>query len=415
MLGISAIFMILFIPLASSQPAESFDPKTREECLKATVRIKMTDISGTKFYGSGFFLNEENSTYIYTNAHVIDGAENIEILDNDGVAVNGIEWIETFAEPFGKYNGPSSGDGVRLKLSKLRNIAFSMTSEWGDLSPGHELIVFGDNDGANDGKQQIEILSGELKSISEGILMYDCKTRPGSSGGAVVDGSSFKVVGLNTWGSTLAEDPYDRMLGLSQGEGAGFGTLLKNPKWKKFSVKDYLAQGKAIRRMRDNLELMIILTYLVPTAHGIYANLDEPFVRGMKVGDAIKKHEKDPLMGKLFLLAGKLNKNDTSNIKMSPQDTYKIYIKSLESIIRDRDTIVTTLQTEKLSYYHKNFLESRLINAGSINFSDGISACLAWFKKKTGVGGRIPVGEWEDLPPFGQKLSKQIEEKLMKE
>jgi len=51
--------------------------------------------------------------------------------------------------------------------------------------------------------------------------------------------------------------------------GSGFGVVLLNPKWKRFTMKNYLAQGKSIRQLQHNLEMMILLSYLTPTASGI--------------------------------------------------------------------------------------------------------------------------------------------------
>ena len=394
----------------------AFEPKNPEECLKATVRIKNTTSKGDQVYGSGFFLNEGDSTYIYTNAHVIDEAEKIEIIDNDGNIVTGIEWIEAFAEPFGKFEGPSSGDGVRFKMSKRRTEAFSLTDSWDAITKSRKIIVFGDNDGAFDGKQQIEILRGPILDNSNGILAYDCKSRQGSSGGAVVDEETLKVIGLNTWVTMgLSKDPYKRMLGIKDEQGYGFGVVLNGEKWQKFTVKNYMSQVKAVSEMRKNLELMILLTYLTPTAHGLYSTPDEDFVAGMKVRDAIMKHKNNPIMKDLFALDGKLSTNRNSNIKLSNQDTYKIYLAALDAMMRKRESIEPLLQVSRVSYFYKSRLDSDFLRDGDNYYAIGLMSCRAWFKSKLSVGGTIPLGAWEALPPLGQKLAKEIEQKLLLE
>jgi len=152
-----------------SHGSSTFEPKSSEECLNATVRIRNTDSSGKTWYGSGFFLNEGESTYIYTNAHVIDAAEQIDILDNSNAKVTDIEWIEAFATPFGRSDKAESGDGVRMKLAKRRDVAFTMATDWQTLTAGRQLIVFGDNYGPTDGKG-IETLKGPLLSIDNGVI-----------------------------------------------------------------------------------------------------------------------------------------------------------------------------------------------------------------------------------------------------
>jgi hypothetical protein len=404
----------LAIAIFNTQLMAEFKPANAEECLKATVRITTTTLNDEKSYGSGFFLTEGESTYIYTNSHVIDEAKKIEIIDNNGEIVRGIEWIEAFEEPFGKNEGPSSGDGVRFKLSKKRQESFSLNENWDELTKSRKIIVFGDNDGAFDGKQQIEILRGPILDNSNGILSYDCKSRQGSSGGAVVDEETLKVIGLNTWVEMgLSKDPYKRMLGIRDEQGNGIGVLLNGAKWKKFSVKQYMSQVKAISDMRKNLELMILLTHLTPTAHGLYSNPDDNFVAGMKIRDAIDRHKSNPSMKSLFALDEKISVNRNSNIKLSNHDTYKIYLSAIDSIMNKRKSIEPLLKAATLSYFYKNKLDSDFLRKGDNYYAIGIMSCREWFQSKISAGGTIPLGAWETLPPLGQKLAKEIEQKLL--
>lgn len=408
-----AIFVIILGLFSNILRAEEFTPTTYEGYLPATVRITVSDDDGNKSYGSGFFLNENGSTFIYTNAHVIDAAEKITILDHSGKQVSGIEWIEAFKEPFGNHNGPSAGDGVRLKLEKYRHESFTLATDFSILDTSRNLVVFGDNDGANDGRQEIQILEGELRNKDNGIITYTCNTKQGSSGGAVVDAATKKVVALNTWGIELPENSYQRVFGIHSETSIGFGTILENPKWLRFTVKDYLAQGRAIRRFQKNLERMILLTYLVPTAHGIYANPEDEFVGGMSVADAIERHKNAPVMEDLFDLHNKLSANRNSKIKISNVDVYKSYLRTLDEILRERSAVIPTLKSDKLSFYHKHFVETRLLDQADKYFANDVIACRNWFKEKTSVGGSIPLNAWETLPPFGRKLSADVEKKFL--
>ena len=400
--------------MPSSRAAETFEPKTKEECLMATARIRMTDLSGTVRFGSGFFLNEGDCTYIYTSARAIDGGDKLEISDYGGSPVTGIDWIEAFAEPFGQTDGPDSGDGVRMKLSKRREIALSLASQADDLTAGRELLVFGLR--GSTGKQETRIIPAPLRENADGILHYECKADAVTGGGAVVDAKTLKVVALNIWmEKALPEDSYKRMLGIGGGEGAAAGVLLRNAQWKRFATKDYLAQGKSVHQLRNNLELMILLTYLMPSARGLHAVPGDDFVAGMKVGDAIRKHDKDPLMLNLLSLNERLSANATRKFKASSQDIYKEYLTTLDTILRKRTEVLSGLQPNKISYYHKNYLNKRLLTAGDMSYAAGISDCRAWFKQKSSVGGNNPFGEWETFPPIGAKLAKAVEQKLIVE
>jgi len=430
----------------------AFEPQNAQDCLQATVCIKITDAAGKDSYGSGFFLNEGKSTYIYTTARVIDGAEKIEIVDRSGAKVTGIEWIEAFAEPFGSYNeGPISGDGVRLKLDQRRDVALSLATAEVSLVKGANLLVLGDNSGAG-----IEVITGTLLADSNGILQYDFKTKSGSSGGPVLDAETLKVVALNTWCPTiwglknLPPDPFKCMLGMNEGGGLGFGVVLQKPQWKKFPTKDYLAQQKTLQRCRKNLELMILLSYLVPVpteliegggaglkvieqpkeqpkatlkdqpkdrpvGYGFLAASHDDFVAGMKVGDAILHHKDNLLVRKLLEIYGKVDGSNRGNVKISSVDLFKIYVGTLDSILRERESMIPDLQKDRLSYYHQTLLKKRFLGAGDLFYATWLADCRAWFKLKLSGGGNIPLREWETFPPVGAKLAKVIEPLLLEE
>jgi hypothetical protein len=432
--------------------AAPFAPQTARDCLQATVGIKITDAAGKDSYGSGFFLNEGEATYIYTTARVIDGAEKIEILDQRGEKVTGIEWIEAFAEPFGRYNdGPISGDGVRLKLDKRRDVALTLATDVSTLEKGTNLLVLGDNDGAG-----IEIIAGTMLVNANGILQYDFKVKSGSSGGAVMDAETLQVVALNTWCPTiwglknLPPDPFKCMLGMDEGGGLGYGVVLHKPEWKKFPTKDYLAQKKTLQRLRKNLELMILLSYLVPvptelivrgaaglkvieqpkvplkdrpkdqpkertTGYGIFATGNDGFVAGMKVGDAILHHKDNPVMRKLLEIHDKIDASNGGNMKISGADLFRIYLGTIDSVLRERESMMADLQKDRLSFYHQSLLKKRFLTAGDIYYAAWLAGCRAWFKRQGSAGGSIPLREWEMFPPVGTQLATAIALKLLEE
>lgn len=408
-------YYLITIPLLIGT-AFSVEPKSVEDCLKATVTITAFDSMDKEFrsYGSGFLVNEDNSTYLYTNAHVIQGCDNFQFIDHSGKQITDILWIESFAEPFGASGGVSSGDGIRFRLRQTRELALSIKKDWSGIGIGTKVIVFGDNEGADDGHQRIEILEGKITGYKNGILNYNCPTEGGSSGGAVVDAKTFEVIALNTWGVKLPDEFFKRVLEVAEGQGFAFGTLLRNAIWDKFKVADYLRQDTAIRRMRYNLELMILLSYLRPTGFGIFHKPKEPFVDGTNVGAAIEKHKNDRLLGKLLDLSQTLGEKGEKNHKTSNVDIYKIYITSLESILREHSLVVPMVSQKNLSFYYREYLHKRSLDKAAGDYSRGLSLCVAWFKQKIGVGGRYALGEWETLPPLGPQLAKEVAEKYLK-
>ena len=412
-LGVPAI-------LLGSTPtrAEAFEPHTGQDCRQAAVRITTTDLTGRERCGSGVFLNDGPTTYIYTNAHVLDGADKIRMLDHAGAPVTGIEWIEAMAVPAGLAQGsPDAGDGVRLKLGTRREQALTLSADWASLVPGRALLAVSEDGGANPA-----VLTGKVLRNSNGILHHDIPPRASASGGAVVDAATFKVVALNTWSVKPSKraDPYLRMLGMEEGSGLTCGLILQNSTWEKFPTKDYLAQQQTIHRLRKNLELMILLSYLVPTANGLHAGHKDsaaalhaqlpptgtaPFVGGMTLGDAIRRQQDNPQMKRLIELCDK-------NLKICNADLFRIYLAALDAVLKDHLALLAQLRQARLSGYQQAVLTQQLLSAGDAHYAAWLTDCQAWFQQKTSCHGTIPLKEWETLPPCGAKLAKEIQLKL---
>jgi len=75
---------VLLIPVSPAQAASKTEltpTQIYENCVDACVQIKVTDSYGAVYIGSGFYVGKYN---IMTNAHVIDNASKIEVLDREG-------------------------------------------------------------------------------------------------------------------------------------------------------------------------------------------------------------------------------------------------------------------------------------------------------------------------------------------
>ncbi len=397
------------------QGAIRVDAERLKKALEATVTLTVEGLNGKTSEGSGFIMNEGDASYVYTNAHVIDRAKKIQIFDHEGKLIRDMLWIEAFDRPFGKFEGFDGGDGVRLRLKNKRENSLTLSPDFAEVKLGRKVALLGDNHGSNDQSKKIEVLPGVITAIRGGSIQYSCNSRGGSSGGAVIDLETFNVIALNTLGLQLSNDLYTRTLELASGRGSGWGTVLKDVKWKQFKLMNYMKQGKTLMEMKDNLEVMILLSYLTPTGHGIYADWDQRFAGHMTLGDALHKHQDNKVVKGLIELSDQLAKKAESNIKTSNVDLYKLYINSLDSVSFTHNNLSRSLKQNKMSYYYTEYAQNRYLIEVADMYNEGIGECSGWFKNKIGVGGKVALGGWENLPPLGQRLAHNIERKILSE
>jgi hypothetical protein len=137
------------ISLASKLYAAS--PQSRDEVLQCMIFVTTYSADGKPLgNGSGFVVDDGETQWIYTNAHVIAGASKIEFTDLKGARLTSFGRfqcysIETGAVQLGdkKYGG----DGVRIELKERRSMALEISTDPKHCEPKAKVITFGDNDG----------------------------------------------------------------------------------------------------------------------------------------------------------------------------------------------------------------------------------------------------------------------------
>ena len=200
-------------------------PESIEEALECVFFVR-TYGEGNKplANGSAFLVDENGTQWIYTNAHVIEGAKKIEIRDSKNQLIRGFGKFACYSTNAGEIEAVSEdgkenkelkfkagGDGVKLELLKKRRLAFLMYTNLPKIEKGNRVTVIGDNDG----DKHMDVLHGEVSNVTKKAILTTCATKPGSSGGALIDRETFKVMGLNTWGLRSDVKPIDSLWGSS--------------------------------------------------------------------------------------------------------------------------------------------------------------------------------------------------------
>ncbi len=145
---------------------------------------------GTQATGSGVLLGSDG--VIVTNAHVIDGAERINVKFSDGGTAEA-RVVGTSAE----------NDLAVVKAQNVTGRKAISLGDSGSLAVGDTVVAMGSPLGL-DGSVTAGIVSALGRTIDEGdgvtisgAIQTDAAINPGNSGGALVDGGG-RLVGINT-------------------------------------------------------------------------------------------------------------------------------------------------------------------------------------------------------------------------
>ncbi|MBD3884929.1 trypsin-like peptidase domain-containing protein [Phormidium tenue FACHB-886] len=159
---------------------------TRESANSST-RSQGRVVRGT---GSGFILNSEG--YILTNAHVVNGADSVTVILNDGRSFTG------------QVLGEDRSADVAVVQIPARNLPAVAIGNSADLRPGDWAIAIGNPLGL-DHTVTVGIISGidragsdiGARSSRDRFIQTDAAINPGNSGGPLLNQQG-QVVGINT-------------------------------------------------------------------------------------------------------------------------------------------------------------------------------------------------------------------------
>lgn len=183
--------------------------KVSESVVSIVTSIKSTNFFGqsydTSAAGTGVIATEDG--YIITNKHVIDGANNIYVVLDDGTTYENVEIAAT--DPL--------NDIAFLKIKDASGLKAATLGDSKTISVGQQVIAIGNALGQYQNTVTAGIISGTGRSLtaSDGtgyntetlsdMIQTDAAINSGNSGGPLVNGAG-EVIGINTATSTTAEN-----------------------------------------------------------------------------------------------------------------------------------------------------------------------------------------------------------------
>lgn len=181
--------------------------------VSSSVVSIVTSIRTRSFYGSydseaagtGIIVSADG--YILTNKHVIEGANKINVVLDDGTTYENVQLVAT--DPL--------NDVAFLKISGVSDLKPATLGDSKTISVGQQVIAIGNALGQYQNTVTSGIISGVGRSITasdsdgsnteslEDMIQTDAAINPGNSGGPLVNAAG-EVIGINTATGSSAEN-----------------------------------------------------------------------------------------------------------------------------------------------------------------------------------------------------------------
>lgn len=216
--------------------------------MSAVVMIK-----GDFSVGTGFFVNEDGLTYLYTAAHVLNGNSKLEIKSTSG---------QVFTK-FGSFESADGKDLVRLGVNEEVPATVTVCAP-GAIAIGKPLFAIGDSGGGD----VLTVLSGAVTGVGTTEFEVDASIIQGNSGGPVFGSVDGKVMGVVTRGMAARTDVW--------AEGTRFGAVRRfacrvdgEIKWQAGTLSGFLGESRAINDLNRVTRLLYALSQLRAQTNGL--------------------------------------------------------------------------------------------------------------------------------------------------
>jgi hypothetical protein len=150
-------------------------------------------VTGDEGAGSGFICKNGNSTFLYTNIHIIADLLNPSFTRLDGVAV-----------ATGATNVSAGRDIARINVKNPPGNPLEAVANFDEsVRIGDDVIVLGNSGGGG----VVTALKGALVGIGPDRIEVSAKFIPGNSGSPIIHVKTGKVIGIATYLTVRREDP----------------------------------------------------------------------------------------------------------------------------------------------------------------------------------------------------------------
>ena len=389
--------------------AQSKHPESKEECLQCVFYVKNYNKDNKlQSMGSAFVAESNNEQWLYTNAHVIEGAKRIEIFDHKKNIVQGFGQFQCYSKDAGVSEVSAKNrqgkeakmrygaDGIRIKLKQKRDMAFAISDDTTHLKQGSSVITIGDNDG----DESMDVLDGEITTASKSIYLSTCETRPGCSGGAMIDATTYKVIGLHTWGIPGNVELVEAVWKQDADSKVAGASILNQVKWVDMPTADFFAGSDIAMKFRDTVRMLILIYYLVPQEDGMKMDLNNPIFYGVKFEDIKQEFERHPIMRPIINVNERLARGK-GGIGVNNMEMVRAYSDAIKRLRENYLDLRKKTKDTLPPYFGINFDQSGYYEVGDF-LHEQLEPAEMFFDKRASVGGKMPTGRWFNMKPLSE-------------
>jgi len=389
--------------VATAAPAARWRPTSLEEVAECALIIENIQNGEAVGFGTGFLAWDGNETVVYTNVHVVEGADSLAIRSQSGETIGDLVSFEVAGDPFGYFQNPvggdvRGGDAVRLRLRQPRAKALTLAPTK-TIPSGFRVGITGNTGGEG----VITKLEGAVTATTATSLEYDIATEGGNSGSPVVSLDTYEVVGLHTWGLGIGVDAIlDYLWEEEGGEGerpqVKFGARLDSgARWTSTSLEDLKAQRARNEDLKSRIRLLCLLDLVEPRSNGILPDYERNLRGSYTVRRILEENADIPVIDRLVRLDRQIKGAD-DGIRMSNVDLLKTYRKAMGDVLQMIGHERQSLGDGSRPYYYVMDLRSSRIAEISVIYEQKLGEVCAWYDQKLNVGGTIELTGRPRLP-----------------
>ena len=283
---------------------------------------------------------------------------------------------------------------MKIELKEKRLLGFEFEKD--PINVGDEVITLGDKGGT----KTMDILEGKISKVTSKTLQTTCKTAGGCSGGALVLKDSWRVIGLHTWGLPGSIKTLDLLWSDGRAEKRYAGaSRIDTADWIFMSARDFMKGSKLHKEAVELTRILSFLYLMTPTKQGFYISTSTKIAVNTKFGDAFKRFKNNIMLERLISLNKSLGRAKNSPIKVANTEVISAYAKVISKVREDYEAQQVEILKTMAPYYRVELKKSGFFSLGKRIYHE-LETAEDWFKAKDGVGGRIPLKGWFNLPPL---------------
>jgi hypothetical protein len=402
--------------MASGEDAMRWSPKSLEDVADCSLIIENIQDGEIQGYGTGFLARDGNRTFVYTNIHVVEGADSLRMVTRSGKEIEGLGQMEIARTGFGYFKHPLGGefggDAFRIALSANPEKALTIAPN-ASIASGMAIGITGNTKGEG----VITLQEGVVTEVEDSAMQYDVDVHPGNSGSPIVDLKTFQIVGIHTWGLGAFDDVLDyiweeELDQEEEREKFKFGARFRaGTSWQAYSLAELNRQGEVNRILKKRIRLLCLLDLAEPGSDGIFPDYGKSLRGDFGVRRVLEENAESPVMNRLIKLDRALKGSD-SGVRVSNVDLLKLYRQSMGEVLaligKDRQSLG---DPSRPFYYVMDVKQSRIAEI-CLLYERKLGEVCAWYDEKLGVGGTIPLSGRPRFPSLSVGISDLLRESL---